>query len=531
MALYGSKRIRGHGIPEAIETILVGASKVKPKLTFWKPLSSAIAIGTGGPFGAEGPIILTGGAVGSVFAQFLRLSAIERRCLLVAGAAAGMAGIFGTPVAAVLLGIELLIFEWKPRSMVLIGLASGIAAALRFWFVNLGWMDPVPLFPTSLTSMISPSGLLDALILGILCGLGAWLVTKAVYAAEDSFKKLNIHWFWWLPIGGLVIGIGGLIEPRTLGVGYATIADIIAGNLAINTLIAIFVVKLVIWSIGLGSGTSGGILAPLLMMGGAMGAILGNFLPGATPADWAVLGMAGLLSGVTRSPFTSIVFAVELTHNVELLLPLLLTCTIAHLISVLILKRSILTEKVARRGFHVLREYRVSPTDRLFVDDVIETNFIKVASGTKLKDAAAILKNNSDKRYHRLIPVISDDKMIGVVPWQSITEKAGMANDGIKIDKIMIENPIVAYADESLHEVSDRMAVDKVGAMPVVKRENPKKLIGLITQYDLLAAETQELNEEYEREQIFHIPFSKKFPRLLQRFHDTRDEDKTETNV
>src|SRR5699024_3924188 len=288
-----------------------------------------ISIGTGGPFGAEGPISLTGGAVGSVFAQFLRLSAIERRCLLVAGASAGMSGIFGTPVAAVLLGIELLIFEWKPRSMVLIGLASGMAAALRSWFVNLGWMGPIPLFPASLTSMVSSAGLLDALFLGILCGLGAWLVTKAVYAAEDSFKKLNIHWFWWLPIGGLVIGLGGLIEPRTLGVGYSTIADIIAGNLAVNTLIAIFVVKLIIWSVGLGSGTSGGILAPLLMMGGAMGGLLGYALPGGTPADWAILGMAGLLSGVTRSPFTSIIFAVELTHNMELLLPLLITATVA----------------------------------------------------------------------------------------------------------------------------------------------------------------------------------------------------------
>lgn len=529
MALYGSKQIRGHGIPEAIETILVGGSKVQPKLTVLKPISSAISIGTGGPFGAEGPIILTGGAVGSVLAQFLNLTAIERRCLLVAGAAAGMSAIFGTPIAAVLLGIELLIFEWKPRSLVLIGLASGVAAILRHWFVTLGWLQSIPLFPVSLRPMISTAGVSDALIVGVVSGLFAWIVTKAVYGAEDAFKKLPIHWAWWPAIGGLIIGIGGLIEPRALGVGYDTIALELTGALSAATLISLFAVKLVIWAIGLGSGTSGGILAPLLMMGAAIGGLLGMVLPGGTPADWAVLGMAGLLAGVTRSPFTSIIFALELTYNMELILPLLLTTIIANLISVLILKRSILTEKVARRGFHLLREYSVNPSKLIFVKEVMATDIVTLESGSTLKQAVSMLKEHSKKRFQRLIPVMKDDEMLGVVPWQDIIEKALDENRDTAIDGFMLHDVFTTYPDHTLDEVADRMAREEIGTMPVMNRDNPHKLEGLITQYSLLAAHSRNLHEEDYREQVLHIPYWSRFLAYLRYLHHTeeRKEDPT----
>lgn len=505
MALYGSKEIRGHGIPEAIETILVRGSKVDPKLTILKPIASAITIGTGGPFGAEGPIILTGGAFGSVLGQFLRLSAIERRCLLVAGAAAGMSAIFGTPVAAVLLGIELLIFEWKPRSFVLIGLASVVAAILRHWFVAQGWLQSIPLFPVSLRPMVSTAGVTDAIVIGIVCGIFAWVVTKAVYGAEDLFKKIPIHWAWWPAIGGLIIGIGGLIEPRALGVGYDTIALELTGVLSATALISLFVVKLVIWAIGLGSGTSGGILAPLLMMGAAIGGLLGAILPGGTPADWAVLGMAGLLAGVTRSPFTSIVFALELTHDMDLLLPLLLTTIIANLISVLILKRSILTEKVARRGFHLAREYSVNPMDLIFVKEVMMTDVVTIQSGCSLEETARKLKENTKKRYQRLVPVIKDNKMLGAVPWQDIIEIA-MENKTMLIDDLILNEVFTAYPDQTLKEVSEHMAVHQIGTMPVVNRQHHRQLQGLITQYNLLTASYRSVHEEQDRNKVYHIP-------------------------
>lgn len=510
MARYGSERIRGHGIPEAMETILVGGSKVEPRLTILKPISSAVSIGTGGPFGAEGPIILTGGALGSVLAQFFRLSAIDRRCLLVAGAAAGMSGIFGTPIAAVLLGVELLLFEWKPRSMILAGIASATADALRHWFVYQGWMLKEPLFPVPITSMGAGggSGILDAVIMGIAGGLCAWLLTKAVYGAEDAFKKLPIHWVWWPAIGGLIIGIGGLIEPRSLGVGYDTIADELAGNLPMLTLISIFVVKLIVWAIGLGSGTSGGILAPILMMGAAIGGMLGMVIPGGTAAEWAVLGMTAALAGVTRSPFTSIVFAIELTHDMNLFLPLLLTATIAHLISVLILKRSILTEKVARRGFHVLREYVVHPLDVVFAREVMSKDALKLKTGMTLKEAEQVLKASPEKRFQRLLPVIDPDETLkGVIPWQDIMEKALDGEINGIIDDFMRRNVIVTYPDVSLREVADLMALHNVGVLPVVERSAKNNLLGLITQFNLLAAHERMLLEERKREQVLHWAF------------------------
>lgn len=519
MAKYGSERIRGHGIPEAMETILVGGSKVEPKLTILKPISSAISIGTGGPFGAEGPIILTGGAVGSVIAQFLNLSAMERRSLLVAGAVAGMSAIFGTPVAAVLLGVELLVFEWKPRTMVLMGIASAVADIIRHWFVNEGWMRAEPLFPVGASTMTGTLGIMDAIILGIVCGGMAWVATKAVYGAEDAFRKLPMHWAWWPAIGGLLIGLGGLIEPRALGVGYDTIADELSGALTIYTLLSIFVVKLIIWAIGLGSGTSGGILAPILIMGAAAGGLLGNIFPGGTPATWAVLGMAGLLAGVTRSPFTSIVFALELTHDMDLFLPLLITTTLAHFISVLILKRSILTEKVARRGFHVLREYEVNPLDVLFVRDIMSTDVLTVESGRSLVEAEAVLRNYPKKRSQRLLPVIKDNHLLGIVPWQDILERAAAEKLQGKVDDIMIKNVITAFPDESLREIADRMSIYNVGTMPVVERAHPDRLRGLITQYNLLTARDWTLQEERKREQVLHLSWLPRLsPHLLHPF-------------
>ncbi len=520
MARYGSTLIKGHGIPEAMENILVGGSKVQPKLTILKPVSSAVSIGTGGPFGAEGPIILTGGALGSLLAQFLKLSSIERRSLLVAGAVAGMSAIFGTPIAAVLLGVELLVFEWKPRTMVLMGIASAVADILRHVFVAQGWMMPEPLFPVGQAPMGGGTGLMDAVLLGIVSGGFAWVATKAVYGAEDAFRKIPIPWMWWPAIGGLIIGLGGMISPRVLGVGYDTIADELAGSLTLYTLVLVLVVKLLVWALGLGSGTSGGILAPLLMMGAAIGGVLGHAIPGGTPADWAVLGMAGLLSGVTRSPFTSIIFAIELTHDTDLLLPLLITATLAHFISVLILKRSILTEKVARRGFHVLREYEVNPMDSLFVREVMITDVLSVESGRPLEEVVKVLRHDSEKRIQRILPVVENGKILGLVPWQDVMEVAlDRKLKGKTVNDIMIEKMIVANPDESLAEVADRMSVCKVGVMPVVEQQNPSELKGLITQYNLLDARSWKLHEERQREKVLHLSWLPKFmPYLFQSY-------------
>jgi CIC family chloride channel protein len=506
MARYGSERIRGHGIPEAMETILVGGSKVEPKLTILKPIASAISIGTGGPFGAEGPIILTGGAVGSVLAQFLSLTAIERRSLLVAGGVAGMSAVFGTPIAAVILGVELLLFEWKPRSFMPSAIASIIADSVRHLFVQQGWMKAEPLFPVGKMLQLPTSGLFDAVILGVVCGFMAWVLTKAVYGAEDAFRELPVHWMWWPIIGGLIVGIGGVIEPHALGVGYDTIADELAGNLAVTSLVSIFVVKLIIWAVALGSGTSGGILAPILMMGAALGGLLGLVFPGKIPSEWALLGMAGALAGVMRSPFTSIVFPIELTHSTNLFLPLLITVTLAHIISVLILKRSILTEKVARRGFHVLREYAVEPLEVLFAEDVMSTNILTILTGTTMAEVGEMIQAQNHLRKQRLLPVIDAEGIIlGAISWQDVFEKALQGNLSGKVDDFMIKDIITTFPEESLRAIADRMAANHVGVLPVVDRVRKGKLRGLITQYELLTARDRILQEERKRERILKM--------------------------
>jgi len=506
MARHGSERIRGHGIPEAMETILVGGSKVEPRLTILKPIASAISIGTGGPFGAEGPIILTGGAVGSVLAQFLNLTAIERRSLLVAGAVAGMSAVFGTPIAAVILGVELLLFEWKPRSFIPAAIASIVADSMRHWFVNEGWMRGEPLFPVSKIAALGSTGLLDAVILGIVCGGMAWVLTKAVYGAEDAFRRLPVHWMWWPVIGGMLVGIGGIIEPHALGVGYDTIADELAGNFAVTALVSIFVVKLIIWAIALGSGTSGGILAPILIMGAALGGLLGMGFPGKIPTEWALLGMAGALAGVMRSPFTSIIFPIELTHTTDLFLPLLITVTLAHLISVLTLKRSILTEKVARRGFHLLREYAVEPLEVLFAEDVMSTNVLTIPGGTCLADVEAMIQAQPHLRRQRLIPVVTSEGIIlGVVSWQDVLEKSLQGTISGPVDDFMIKNVITTYPEESLRAIADRMAANHVGVLPVVDGDVKGKLRGLITQFELLTARDRILQEERKREQVLKM--------------------------
>jgi CIC family chloride channel protein len=499
MARFGTERIRGHGIPEAMETILLRGSRMEPRLAVLKPVSSAVSIGTGGPFGAEGPIIVTGGAAGSIVGQLLHLTAAERRCLLVAGAAAGMTAVFGTPVAAVLLAVELLLFEWRPRSMVPVALAACSAEASREALASAGLLRVAPLFPAASHSALGFSVTAGAVLVGVACGGLAWAMTRCVYGAEDVFGRLALHWMWWPALGGLVVGVGGLIEPRALGVGYDTIGAELAGSLALGTLAVLLVVKLVVWSIALGSNTSGGILAPLLMLGAALGGLLGGVLPGASEGTWALLGMAGAMAGVMRSPFTSIVFALELTHDVSSLLALLVVCTIAHLVSVLTLKRSILTEKVARRGYHVTREYEIDPLHALLVRDVMSTNVLTVQPTTTASELYRQVPEGAPARRQRLYPVLADDGiLLGVLAWSDVLA-AHQAHDHAPASDVA-RRPLVARADETLREIADRMVSSGHTVLPVIDRDEPPRLLGLISQFDLLKAHERVLIEERHRE-------------------------------
>ncbi len=506
MARFGSEQIRGHGIPEAMERILINGSTVQPRLAILKPISSAISIGTGGPFGAEGPIILTGGAIGSIIGQLFPLTAAQRRSLLVAGAAAGMSAVFGTPVAATLFGVELLAFEFRPRSMVLIGIAAATADALRIEMASAHLVTPQPIFVMPSHGPIAGFNLLGAAAVGVACGLMAWVMTHAVYLSEDLFKKLTrrLHWMWWPMMGGLIIGLGGLVDPRALGVGYDTIHAELLGQLTIGALLLLFAVKLIIWSGGLGSGTSGGILAPILMMGAALGGVLGHALPGASPGVWALIGLAAALGGVTRSPFTAIIFAFELTDDTHILLALLVAATLAHLVSVLVLKRSILTEKVARRGFHVMREYSVDPLEATFVREVMGTDILTVEPDALVADVYASMPEGSQERRQRLYPVMDEDNtLVGVLPWSAVLESKDVQD--LRVRDVMTLSPITAFADEILRSVADRMASEGISVVVVVDREDPTHFDGLVNQFDLLRAREKLLVEERHTERVLTL--------------------------
>ena len=497
MARYGSEKIRGHGIPEALEAILFGRSRMSVKVAVLKPLSSAISIGSGGPFGAEGPIIMTGGAIGSLFAQLFHLSAAERKTLLVAGAAGGMSAIFNAPVAAVLLAVELLLFEWRPRSFIPVAIASAVAAIVRVPLLGSG-----AIFPVTAHAPLGAEGLTIAFLVGISAGVASGLLTALVYFCEDVFTKLPIHWMWWPAIGGLFVGIGGWLDPRVLGVGYDTIHALLKGELFGAMVLGLLIGKAVVWSISLGSGTSGGVLAPLLIIGGALGAVEGRFISLGDPGLWAMIGMASMMGGTMRSPLTAMIFTLELTHDLNLLPALLVSCIAAHALTVLWLRRSILTEKVARRGFHVTREYSVDPLAVLRVGEVMDRNPPTVPGQMKVSELTDLIANGHPELSHRQGTLIVDDEgqLAGIITRGDLLRAIDKCPNGCTVLEAGTRHLIVTYADEVLHEAVTRMVHHDIGRLPVVRRDNPQKLVGYLGRASVMTARLRRHQEEYQRE-------------------------------
>ena len=497
-ARYGSEKIRGHGIPEALEAILFGRSRMELRVAVLKPLTSAISIGTGGPFGAEGPIIMTGGAVGSLFAQRFHLSSAERKTLLVAGAAGGMSAIFAAPVAAVLLAVELLLFEWKPRSFIPVAIASAAAFALRIPLLGTG-----PTFPLTPHAMLGGEGLAFALLVGILAGLASGALTTLVYACEDLFAKLPIHWMWWPAIGGLCVGIGGLIEPRVLGVGYETIHGLLRGEIIGGAIIGILIGKSLVWSLALGSGTSGGVLAPLLMMGAALGAVEAGFIPVGDKGLWALISMAAMMGGTMRSPLTAMVFALELTQDINLLPGLLVGCIAAHGVTVLLLRRSILTEKVARRGYHIMREYSVDPLSVVRVSEVMYEDVYTLPAKMKVTELSdRIARHDPLVADRQGLPIVDENqRLVGIITRGDVLRSLDEgANGNTTVLEAGSRDLVITYPDEILHEAVTKMLRHDIGRLPVVSRHDHHHLVGYLGRANLMAARLRQLDEEHVRE-------------------------------
>jgi len=498
MARWGSRAIRGHGIPEAMEQVLLNESKIPPRITFLKPLSSAVAIGTGGPFGAEGPIIATGGALGSFIGQVLHVTGHERKVLLAAGAAAGMAAIFGTPVAAVVLAVELLLFELRPRSLIPVAIATVTAAGMRDLLVG-----SAPVFPMPAIASPGLSALLCYVLLGAGMGLVSVGVTRLVYGIEDAFEHLPIHWMWWPALGGVVVGVVGWYAPLTLGVGYSNIEGIVAGHFAVGALAFLCVMKFISWSIALGSGTSGGTLAPLFTVGGALGALAGFALValapqlGVDPRIAGLVGMAAIFAGASRALLASVVFAFETTHQPAGLLPLLGGCSAAYLVSALTMRNTIMTEKIARRGVRVPTEYSADYLEQVLVRDACTRDVVSLRTRDELGDVRHWLYSGRADGQHQGYPVLDDTGGVrGVVTRRQLLDPAEPSNR--QVGDLGLRPSVVVHEHHSLREAADHMVAEDIGRLIVVGVEPPHRLVGILTRGDILSAHARRLKETRE---------------------------------
>jgi len=507
MALYGSAAIRGHGIPEAMEQILTNQSRIKPSITFLKPLSSAIAIGTGGPFGAEGPIIATGGALGSTIGQLFKITSNERKVLLAAGATAGMAAIFGTPIAAVFLAIELLLFEFSPKSILPVALACITGAAGHRVLFGAGPVFPMP-------GLITPSNTALAIysFIGLITGVLSLGLTKIVYAIEDAFDKFPIHWMWWPAIGGLAVGVIGYFAPHTLGVGYDNIINVLSGTMTLLIVIRLCFFKFLSWAIALGSGTSGGTLAPLLTIGGAGGAILGAVIlklfptSGITLPMAALVGMSAMFAGASRAYLTSITFALEATTQSHALLPLLGACTASYLVSFFLMENTIMTEKIARRGVFTPDSFEADLLAKLSVAQVISDEGLVLSSENTVKEVRDWLKVNNDQANY-FVMADHNGTYLGTICRTDIfrhgLDPASLLGDIVKDGKVYVRNT------DTLRTAVELMAKQTAEVLPVIAAGS-NKVIGVLSYRDILSAYREQMKEN----DFAHIHISLKRQRL-----------------
>lgn len=507
MARFGSRKICGHGIDGVIESVLFNKSKVDPELALLKPVASAFVIGTGGPFGVEGPIIQTGGAVGSIIGQTLRLTASERKTLLAAGAAAGLAATFSTPIAAVILAIELILFEYKPRSFIPLVISTTLATTVRMVLMGRGPM--VTLDPVNF-------GFIPAipwyLVLGVLSGLAAVGFVRALAWCEDAFEhleKLHLNDMWWPTLGGLGLGLIGYFVPKTLGSGYGVIAEILNNKLTLGLLIAILFCKPLAILIALGSRTSGGTLAPMFMTGAALGGVfayaVNALLPGAalSPAACAILAMAAFFGAAARAPFAFIIFAFEMTRTYDAILPLMLVVVVAHGVALVFMKHSVMTLSLARRGLPVNQEYEADVFQQVTVGLVMDTEAATVPAGATVAQLSErIAKGEEVLMKHPAFPLLdAQGELAGIVTRGDLV-KAFLRDPKGRMTVLQAgtANPLVAYPDELVDDALNRMLTRGCGRLPVVSRENPKKLVGYLGRAAVLNARLQRLEEENKRE-------------------------------
>jgi CIC family chloride channel protein len=499
MALYGSKAIRGHGIPEAMEQILTNKSKIKPAITYLKPLSAAISIGTGGPFGAEGPIIATGGAMGSTVGQLLKISNNERKIILAAGATAGMSAIFGSPIAAIFLAIELLLFEFSPRSIIPVSIACVVGAVGHHVLFETG-----PVFAMPPVDMPDSKAVITYSFMGIIIGLLSILVTKTVYFIEDAFEKLPLSWIWWPAIGGLIVGVVGYFAPRTLGVGYENITELLSGHMSVQLLFSLCILKFVSWAFALGSGTSGGTLAPLLTIGGATGALLAIlinlFIPnsGITIPLSVLIGMSAMFAGASRALLTSIIFALETTSQSNALLPLLGSCAGSYTVSFFLMKNTIMTEKIARRGVKTPHSYEQDMLEGITVEQVMNQSELALSEENTIGEVREWINQEKGEKVNYFIVLNKEDEYSGIIQLSHLYSNEHSITDSIST--LVKSRPPFITMENSLRAAVEIMAKEDIAALPVCSKEDNNKIVGVISYKEIISAYKTDLDNHEKKE-------------------------------
>lgn len=505
MAKYGSSKIKGHGIPEAMEAVLFNRSRIQPRVAILKPISAAIAIGTGGPFGAEGPIIQTGGALGSLVGQLFHTTASERKVLLACGAAAGMSATFNTPIAGVILAIELLLFEFKSRSFIPLVIASTLATAVHMQLLGKG-----PMFTVTAMDFGIPHALPFYLLLGAVCGLAAVGFSKLLYWVEDQFEKLPVDELWWPAIGALGLGIIGYFVPRVLGVGYDTISDILNANLVLKLLLVVMIAKAAALVISLGSGTSGGLLAPMFMssaaMGGTFAIVVNAIYPAAhlSPGAFALVAMGAVFGAASRATFTFIIFAFEITRDYNAVLPLMLVSVIADGIAMLLMPgASIMTEKLARRGLRIHQDYEADVLQQMRVAETMDAEIPTVPAEMPLGELAdRIARREPEVSRHQAMFILdADGKLAGVITRGDVLRALDEDPKGtMSVLQASTRELIVTYPDEVLHEASVKMLRNNIGRLPVVDRADSRRVVGYLGRPGIMAARLSRMEDEHVRE-------------------------------
>ena len=505
MAKYGSSKIKGHGIPEAMEAVLFNRSRIQPRVAILKPISAAVAIGTGGPFGAEGPIIQTGGAMGSLVGQLFHTTASERKVLLACGAAAGMSATFNTPIAGVILAIELLLFEFKARSFIPLVVASTLATTVHMQLLGAG-----PMFTVRTMDFGIPRALPFYLLLGVICGLAAVGFSKLLYWTEDQFEKLPIDELWWPAIGALGLGIIGYFVPRVLGVGYDTISDILNANLAWKLLLVVMLAKAVALVISLGSGTSGGLLAPMFMSSAALGGIFAMGMNDVFPAAnlsagaFALVAMGAVFGAASRAAFSFIVFAFEITRDYNSVLPLMLVTVIADGIAILLMpKASIMTEKLIRRGLRIHQDYEADVLQQMSVSETMDHDAPTLPASMPVSELAERIARHEPEvsRHQGMLLLDAESKLVGIITRGDILRALDQDSSGaMSLLEAGSRKVLVTYPNETLHDAAARMLRNNIGRLPVVDRNNPQLVVGYLGRPGIMAARLHRLDDEHVRE-------------------------------